>query len=60
MSTLRLPAPARASCRDEPHRASLAFIPIVASRLLSAAIMRRAMGRSRHTLTVMAALIKGQ
>ena len=60
MSTLRLPALARASCRDEPHRASLAVIPVVASGVLSAAIMRHATGRLRHTLTMMAVIMKGQ
>jgi hypothetical protein len=60
MSTLRLPALARASCRDVAHHATLAFLPVAASGLPSAAVLHHALVRSRHTFTVMADALKGR
>ena len=60
MSTLRLPAIARESCRDESHRASFAALPIAATCLQSAAVLRHTVNRSRHTLAVMAEIMMGQ
>ncbi len=60
MSTLRLPALARASLRGENHRVTLAILPVAASALLSAADLRPVAIRSCRPFKTTANIEKGR